>query len=177
MSGKAIGKTLDIGYAGTVSRSQDCIISNRPVNSESEEIMFGQAVVLNADNTISKIKDGDTANKFLGIAVREVKQSTNYLTSAGSYLPEPPADIFERGTIAVKCNNGTPTAGGKVYVRVAINEEISTGVIGEFEAEADEETVEESKVARTLELPNVVFATGKIDANGITEVKILNRNI
>ena len=62
-------------------------------------------------------------------------------------------------------------------MRVAINEEISTGVIGEFEAEADEETVEESKVARTLELPNVVFATGKIDANGITEVKILNRNI
>ncbi len=167
MSGKAIGKTLDIGYAGTVSRSQDCIISNRAVNKESNEIVFGQAVVLEGDNTVRKIKTGDTADKFFGIAIREVKQTTDYISSSGSYLPSSPCEILERGTVVVKCNNGTPKAGGKVYVRIDINESVQKGVVGEFEAVEDTD--------KTVELSNVVFTTGKVDTNGNVEITILTR--
>ena len=177
MSGKVIGKSFDIGYAGTVSKSADAIISQKAVSVQSKEIIYGQAVVLEEDNTIRSVKEGDTEDRVLGVAVREVRQTTDYVSSAGSYLPESAADILERGTIAVKCNRGTPKAGGKVYIRTAKNEAVANGVVGEFEAEADEETVDSQKVLRTIEMTNAVFATGKTDGNGIAEIKILSRNL
>ena len=70
-----------------------------------------------------------------------------------------------RGTATIKCNAGTPKAGGNVYVRI---EESDTGVVGEFEAEQS---------AGNIALENVVFTTGQIDKNNIVEITILSRRI
>lgn len=165
MSGKAIGKNFDLGYAGNASRDRDNIIVSRVVKQGEQDIIFGQAVVLNEDNTIQKIGEENTQEQWIGIAVREVKQTTNYFTSEGAYHEGDTCSILTRGSMTVKCNAGTPKAGGKVYVRV---EENDTGVVGEFEAEQS---------TGNIELENVVFTTGQIDKNNIVEITVLARRI
>lgn len=167
--GYAIGKSLNLGYPGNISRSADAVISNRIVrSSDTANINFGDPVVLNADNTVSAFGATGTAATFLGIAVREVKQNTDYFASQGYYEPGQPCDVAERGTLTVTCNVGTPTAGGAVYVRIATNASIPNGVVGGFEAGADG--------ANTIQLTNAKWKTGKIDANKVAEVTILTRN-
>ncbi|MGG3884345.1 structural cement protein Gp24 [Brevibacillus panacihumi] len=169
MPGKVIGKSLNLGYPGSVSRSADAIITSRLVRDTDEDsIAFGEAVVLNADNTFSKFGAGGTAEAFAGIAVREVKQSTDYFSDQVSYKPGQPCDVIERGSVTVFCNAGTPTAGGDVYVRIAENAAIPTGVIGGFEAAEDG--------ANTVKLNGVKWKTGKLDPNKVAEITILSRN-
>ncbi len=165
MLGKAIGKNFDLGYAGNVSRNRDNVIISRVVKQGEKNILFGQAVVLNEDNTIQKISADNTQQQCIGIAVREVKQTTNYFTSEGAYHSGDTCSILTRGTATIKCNAGTPKAGGNVYVRI---EESDTGVVGEFEAEQS---------AGNIALENVVFTTGQIDKNNIVEITILSRRI
>lgn len=168
MSGKAIGKNFDLGYAGNVSRNRDTVIVARVVKEETESILFGQAVVLNEDNTIQKIGADNTQEQCIGIAVREVKQTTNYITSEGAYHAGDACSILTRGCITVKCNKGTPKAGGKVYVRVEEDENMENGGVGEFEAEQD---------TGNIALENVIFTTGQIDKNNIAEITVLARRI
>lgn len=168
MPGQAIGIQMQYGYPGTFARNGDCIIGNRPVKgSDTVGPNFGEPVVLNADNTFSKFGSAGTAATFAGVAVREVKQTTDYLGSSGQYLPGQPCDVIERGNVSVVCNVGTPTAGGDVYVRITANESIPAGVVGGFEAAADG--------ANTVKLTNAKWATGLKDSNNVTELSILNR--
>ncbi len=69
MLGKAIGKNFDLGYAGNVSRNRDNVIISRVVKQGEKDILFGQAVVLNEDNTIQKISADNTQQQCIGIAV------------------------------------------------------------------------------------------------------------
>lgn len=176
MSGKAIGIELNLGYPGTVSRSVDTIITARKLQSNIQDgketaspVGFGEAVVLNPDNTYSKFRESSTAKDFVGIAVREVKQTTDYYSSAGAYLPNEIMDVLNRGSITVNCNNGTPTAGGKVFIRIKGNQAIPDGKVGQFEAIADADN--------TVEIPNLKWATNKLDKNRVAEVTILTRTI
>lgn len=169
MPGSVIGKSLNFGYAGNISRSADAIIDNRIVKpSDSTNISFGDPVILNGDNTYSKFGATGTAANFGGIAVREVKQSTDYFAAQGYYKPGEPCDVATRGTLTVLCNVGTPTAGGDVYVRITANGSVPAGVVGGFEAAADG--------ANTIKLTGVKWTTGKLDANRIAEVTITQRN-
>jgi len=175
MPGSAVGIELNLGYAGTVSRSVDAIITPRTIKSvvtdgdETEpSILFGEPVILNTDNTYSRFGSSGTVATFAGIAVREVKQATDYYAAAGSYLPGSVMDVLERGSMTVKCNVGTPTAGGKVYIRTVANASIPAGVVGQFEAAADS--------TNTLEITNLRWKTGKMDSNKIAEVTILTRS-
>ena len=168
MPGKAIGKKLNYGFVGTVSRNPDNIIGARRLNADSEKVVFGQAVALNTDNSIALIS-ADNADNFIGFAVRIVKQTTDYMSSQGFYNPGDTVDVLTRGNMTVSCNNGTPTAGGDVYVRVAANAAIPNGVAGEVEAAADGEN--------TVLLDNVKFTTDQIDGNNMTEIAILTRKI
>lgn len=174
MPGSAIGKELNLGYPGTISRSVDTVITARAVKStvsdgnETEaNILFGEPVILNADNTYSRFGSTGTAATFAGIAVREVKQATDYYAGAGAYKPGEVMDTVERGSVTVKCNVGTPTAGGDVFIRTVDNPAKPTGVIGQFEAEADG--------ANSIKIPNVKWKTGKIDSNKVSEITILTR--
>lgn len=167
MPGKVIGKTLDLGYAGTVSRNPDNISIARRVNEDSSKIAFGQAVKLNADNSVSLMGENDSAEDFVGVAIRDVKQSTDYFSVLGHYNANEAINILTRGSMTIKCNRGTPTANGKAYVRIKEDLAAPDGVVGGFEAEADG--------GNTVLVPNVVFTTGQTDTNGIAEITILSR--
>lgn len=244
MPGSTIGKRLNFGYPGNVSRSADAIITNRPVKStDLNNISFGDAAALNSDNTYSKMTatsatlgtaltsssnytsltvsalpaamlagasvllvsgantqtttltadaaSGATtltvasftanfayptstsvivyngADQFAGVAVREVKQSTDYFSAQGEYSPGQPCDVLERGSSTVTCQLGTPTAGGAVYVRIALNGTYPNAVIGGFEAAADS--------TNTIQITNAKWKTGELDANNVAELTITQR--
>jgi hypothetical protein len=169
MPGSVVGKSLNLGYPGSISRSADTIITNRVVKStDTANINFGDPTVLNADNTYSVFGATGTAATFAGIAVLEVKQSTDYFAVQGYYEPGQPCDVAERGSVTVLCNVGTPTAGGDVYVRITANGAIPAGVVGGFEAAADG--------VNTVKLNGIKWKTGKLDANRVAEVTITQRN-
>ncbi|GAB6170557.1 hypothetical protein JCM15765_03840 [Paradesulfitobacterium aromaticivorans] len=169
MPGQAIGIAMNLGYPGSFARNGDCIIMNRLVKAtDAAGPAFGDPAVLNTDNTYSKFGAANVSADLAGIAVREVKQTADYYSSAGVYNPGEPCDVIERGNVAVLCNVGTPTAGGKVYVRITANVAIPAGVVGGLEAAADG--------VNTLELTNCKWATGKIDSNNVAELSILTRN-
>ena len=109
-----------------------------------------------------------TADEFVGIAAREVKSSLNYLNQGqGEYAPAEAVPVFQRGSINVFCQRGTPSLGGKVFVRTTENGSFSTAKVGGFEAEDDS--------GKVVELTNCQWA-GPADANGIAELRILTMN-
>lgn len=168
MPGRVIGIELPLGYPGSFARTPDCIIMNRLVKENGGPIPFGKPVILNGDNTYSAFGTGATAAQFAGIAIREVKQATNYYNqNEVSYLDGQQCDVLERGNIVVKCPKGTPTAGGKVYIRTVANESYPGSQIGDFEAEAD--------TGKTVEVPGLAWTTGKMDGNKCVELTIKNR--
>lgn len=166
MPGAVIGKELNFGYPGNVSRSIDAIITNK---TSKGDIPFGTPVVLNGDNTVSPFNESSTAEEFVGIAIREVKQAINYNTSASGYLDKERTDVIVRGSVCIKVNHGTSVAGGKVYIRIKENPAIPYGFIGGFEAEPDD--------LNTLELNGVRFTSGRLDANKVAEITILDRKM
>ncbi len=168
MSGTAIGISLGLGYAGTPTRQEDNIIRNRISGESSANIVFGAPVVLASDNTYKNWGASNVAADFAGVAVVNVKTNQTAYASgsigSGYYSPKQAVDVLERGSIAVFCKTGTPTAGGKVYIRTVA----ATGKeIGDFEAAADE--------GKNVEITNAKWTTGKIDSSLLAEVTLLSR--
>lgn len=164
-----IGISMPHGYAGSYARQPDMIVNTHPAGG-TEQIVFGAAVEYDSKGDVVPMGAGSTAVKFVGVAVREVKSALNYLDqSVGSYAPGEAVPVFMRGAVNVKCNNGTPALGGKVYVRVVANTGLPTAPVGGFEAVAD------ATAANTVELTNCQWA-GPADANGIAELRILTMN-
>ena len=165
MPGKAIGIIMNNGYAGTVSRTADQVIQNRIAKTD---IAFGQAVILNADNTYSLPTDSTTAADIAGVAVREVVQANTYDPQSNSdYLAGRPCDVLVRGQATVICRRGTPAAGAAVYVRVKENSTYSDSHVGDFEAEADG--------SNSIQINNMEWSTGVMDANRVAEITIKTR--
>lgn len=162
-----IGAQMPNGFAGSYARQPDMIVSTRPVGG-TDQIPFGAALKYDANGGVAAMGGGDAAAQFVGVAAREIKSAVNYLEQGvGAYVPGEAVPVFMRGAINVKCRNGTPKLGGKVYVRVAENAAIPTAAVGGFEAAAD--------AANTVELENCQWA-GPADANGIAELRILTMN-
>lgn len=153
-------KGLYLGFVGNISNEGYSLRSARQVNPDDTlPVAFGETAVLNSDNTYSSLKTFITAggsvksSLAMGIAVSNVNINPAYntagsddvLTPGGVYLPSSIMDLLVQGTINVSCNNGTPTAGGAVYIRTAADPAITAGVVGGLEAIAD---------------PNVVTTTG-----------------
>lgn len=180
MSGSVIQLKMDFGYPGSYSRMPDDIVMQKPVKSDSANILFGQAVILNSDNTYTAGGATLTAENFAGIAVREVKQGIAYsavgvMNEQGEYRPFDPCDVLLRGCTVVKLGAGktsfvNPTAGGQVLYRIAVDgENAPNAKVGDFEAG-------EAEAGKTIALPNVVFTTGEVDSNNVVEVTIKTRN-
>ena len=162
---QTIGQTMAHGYAGSYARQPDMIANTRPAGAD---IAFGAALQYDANGAVVPMGAGSTAENFVGVASREVKSALSYLDQdVGSYAQGEAVPVFMRGAINVKCSVGAPKLGGAVYVRIAANESIPTGVAGGFEAAADG--------ANTVELTNCQWA-GTADANGIAELRILTMN-
>lgn len=158
MPGKTIGTGFDRGYAGNRTRSNDDVVLSRPAG---EAIPFGFPVVLNADNSVSKFTTAHSADQLAGIAAAEVKQPNSYQDQTDvAYNQGDAVDVIVRGGVNVIVGEGTPTAGGQVYLNTGGSDVAFSAV-----------------ATGNVELPNVKFATGKMDANKIAEVTILTRNI
>lgn len=165
MPGKTIGTSLGIGYAGTQSRTADAIIQARVA---AVAIKFGQACVLTNENKWTLVGAGTVATDVAGIAVREVVQANTFDPQSNpDYLPGQVCDVMVRGNCTVKCQRGTPVSGQAVYVRIAANATYPDAVVGGIEAAADG--------ANTIQVPNIEWTTGLMDANGIAEVTIKTR--
>lgn len=165
MPGKAIGISMLSGYAGTQSRTADAIIQNRIAKSN---ISFGHAVVLTNDNKWDNVVEGTTAAQIAGIAVREVVQANTFDPQSNpDYMAETPCDVMVRGNCTVKCQRGTPKSGDAVYVRVKANAAYQDAVVGGLEATAD--------TANTVQVTNIEWTTGVMDANGMAEITIKTR--
>lgn len=162
-----IGANMPHGFAGSYARQPDMIVNTRPAGG-ADQIVFGTPLKYDTNGAVIPMGAASTAAQFVGVAAREIKSALNYLTQGvGAYAPGEAVPVFMRGSINVKCQNGTPALGGKVYVRTAANESIPTGVVGGFEAVADGEN--------TVELTNCQWA-GAADTNGIAELRILTMN-
>lgn len=165
MSGKVIGIAMNVGYPGTQSRQADAIIQNRIANGV---IAFGAPVKLLETNKWEAIGTGATAADVAGIAVREVVQANTYDPQSNpDYVANMPCDVMVRGNCTVKCQRGTPKAGGTVYVRIAANETYPNAVVGGIEALAD--------TTNTIAVANMEFTTGVMDSNGNVEITIKTR--
>jgi hypothetical protein len=165
MPGRTIGIMMNVGYAGTQSRTADAIIQNRIAEGT---IAFGQAVALTDTNKWRLVKTGDTAAVVAGIAVREVVQANTFDPQSNpDYVANVPCDVMVRGNCTVKCQRGTPASGAAVYVRITANNTYPNAVVGGFEAEADD--------ANTIQVTNIEWTTGVMDANGNVEVTIKTR--
>lgn len=165
MPGRTIGIMMNVGYAGTQSRTADAIIQNRIAEGT---IAFGQAVALTDTNKWRLVKTGDTATVVAGIAVREVVQANTFDPQSNpDYVANVPCDVMVRGNCTVKCQRGTPASGAAVHVRITANNAYPNAVVGGFEAEADD--------ANTIQVTNIEWTTGVMDANGNVEVTIKTR--
>lgn len=162
---QVIGTAMTAGFAGSYSRQPDMIVNTRPAGG-SAAIPFGAPLVY-SEGTVVQMGASATAEQFVGVAGREIKSSLTYLEqSPGEYAPGDAVSVFQRGSIQVYCQRGTPALGGAVYVRIAANGSYESAVVGGFEAEADS--------SNTEQLTNCQWG-GAPDANGIAELVILTR--
>lgn len=165
MSGRAIGTSMNMGWAGSQSRQADAIIQNRIADGT---IKFGQAVKLTSANKWKVVATGDQAADVAGIAVREVVQANQFDPQSNpDYVSGYPCDVMTRGNMVVKCQRGTPSAGAAVYVRITANASYEDCVVGGFEASADS--------TNTIQVSNIEWTTGVIDSNKMAEVTIKTR--
>jgi hypothetical protein len=182
MPGTVIQTSMNGGYPGTYARNADCYIEAKEI--KSTDVLgpsFGDPVIQNTDNTYSKFTGNGVATfagttgtmaAFAGVAVREIKQFITYVAAAnGKYEPTQIADVIKRGNVMVVCNVGTPTLDQGVYVRVTANLGIAGSVVGGFEARTDTDN------AKCILITNAKWNTGVIDANLVTELNILSRNL
>ena len=184
MPGTVIGKSLNLGYAGKVSRMPGNKINSRTVKSipngsgvETQPVIpFGACVVTNADNTYSLFGatgtdvSTPTVANFGGIAVSEVKQSMTYgfgaNVSAGSFEPNTPCDVLQQGTATVYCKEGTVTANGLVYIVTVAG---TAAPLGSLVATAT------PAGGTAVQLTNARWVSGKQDTSGIAEIVLLTQ--
>lgn len=165
MAGKVIGISMNAGWPGTQSRTADAIIQNRIA---AGTIKFGQAVALTNQNKWRLVATGDQAADVAGIAVRNVVQANTFDPQSNpDYVANDPCDVLTRGNITVKCQRGTPVAGAAVYVRITANASYPNAVVGGFEASSDS--------TNSVQVSNIEWTTGVVDANGCTEVTVKTR--
>ena len=161
-----IGKDMPHGFAGCYARQPDMIVETRPAGG-SNPIPFGTPLVYGTVPTVVAAGAGFTAAKFAGVAGFEIKSALTYLEQqAGQYAVGEPVSVFQRGSINVKCYDGTPALGGTVYVRTATSDTYTTGVVGGFSAN--------NESGKTVALTNCQWG-GPADANGIAELVILTK--
>ncbi len=168
MKGQVIGTSMPHGYAGSYSRQPDMVVDTAPL-AGNEKIKFGAPVVMGANGAAAPWDAFSTAEKFWGVAVREVKSAMDFLNqNEGEYRTGEAVPVLKRGCVNVICQSGTPVPGGTVYVRTAANSAKPKLAIGGFEAAEDKSDT----TTYTVALTNAQWK-GTADANGVAELRIL----
>ena len=157
---QTIGLNMSHGFSGSYARQPDMIVNTAPLGG-TEIIPFGTPLVRGENGAVLPMGTGNTGNQFIGVAGREVKSPAEFFSqSVGQYAPEEAVSVFQRGCINVKCQKGSPSIDGTVYVRVAAS---GNYIVGGFEAEADG--------TNTVTLVNAQW-NGPADNNGVAELRI-----
>ena len=157
---QTIGLNMSHGFSGSFARQPDMIVNTAPLGG-TEIIPFGTPLVRGENGVVLPMGTGNTGNQFIGVAGREVKSPAEFFNqNVGQYAPEEAVSVFQRGCINVKCQKGSPSIDGTVYVRVS---ESGSYVVGGFEAEADG--------TNTVALSNAQW-NGPADNNGVAELRI-----
>lgn len=157
---QTIGLNMSHGFSGSYARQPDMIVNTAPLGGTGS-IPFGTPLVRGENGVVLPMGTGNTGNQFIGVAGREVKSPAEFFNqNAGQYAPEEPVSVFQRGCINVKCQKGSPSIDGTVYIRVTAS---GNYVVGGFEAEADG--------ANTVALSNAQW-NGPADSNGVAELRI-----
>ena len=157
---QTIGLNMSHGFSGSYARQPDMIVNTAPLGG-TEIIPFGTPLVRGENGAVLPMGTGNTGGQFIGVAGREVKSPAEFFNqNVGQYAPEEPVSVFQRGCINVKCQKGSPSIDGTVYVRVTAS---GNYVVGGFEAEADG--------ANTVALSNAQW-NGPADSNGVAELRI-----
>ena len=152
MAGKVLKFTN--GYPGEVTRSIDTIIESIVSGEASASITFGAVVALSSGAVVNV--DASHLN-IIGIAKRTIKTEETYGGNDPVYKAKEMVDVIKRGTVAVLVSNGSPVAGGTVYVVKA------TGAI---RTSADS--------TNTVEMTGWKFKGGK-DDNNVAEIVLTER--
>ena len=157
---QTIGLNMSHGFAGSYARQPDMIVNTAPLGGTTV-IPFGTPLVRGENGAVLPMGTGNTGGQFIGVAGREVKSPAEFFNqNVGQYAPEEPVSVFQRGCINVKCQKGSPSIDGTVYVRVAAS---GSYVVGGFEAEADG--------TNTVALSNAQW-NGPADNHGVAELRI-----
>lgn len=157
---QTIGLNMSHGFSGSYARQPDMIVNTAPLGG-TEIIPFGTPLVRGENGVVLPMGTGNTGNQFIGVAGREVKSPAEFFSqNVGQYAPEEPVSVFQRGCINVKCQKGSPSIDGTVYVRVTAS---GNYVVGGFEAEADG--------TNTVALVNAQW-NGPADNHGVAELRI-----
>lgn len=95
------------GMAGSYARQPDMIINTKPAGGEAPSISVWR-LIYDSNKNVVLPATGATAAQFVGIAAREINTALNYLEQTpGQYAPGDAVPVFQRGSINVKCQNGT----------------------------------------------------------------------
>ena len=157
---QTIGLNMSHGFAGSYARQPDMIVNTAPLGGTAV-IPFGTPLVRGENGAVLPMGTGSTGNQFIGVAGREVKSPAEFFNqNVGQYAPEEPVSVFQRGCINVKCQKGSPSIDGTVYVRVTTS---GNYLVGGFEAEADG--------TNTVALSNAQW-NGPADNRGVAELRI-----
>ena len=164
MKGQVIGRTMQHGHAGSYARQPDMIVDSEPLGGD-RDVPFGSPVVRGENGAAMAWAEDSTAEKFWGIAVREVKSALDFMNqNVGVYCLGEAIPVMKRGCVNVICQAGTPAPGGAVYIRTKADGAKPGAVVGGFEAAAD--------AGNNAALTNVQWK-GTADANGVAELRIL----
>jgi hypothetical protein len=162
----AFAYRMGAGFAGDVNRTHPFSATPNLQDATTPVRLYGDPCVVNtAANTVRGFTAGDTAiTRMYGVAVRPFptqQSTTSQGLGAGAASTSQPLDVLDSGFIMVKCNVGTPTKDGLVYVWCAASS--GSHVQGGFEAAATG--------GSTAAIANARF-NGPPDANGICEIRV-----
>ena len=161
MGAQVIGETLGRGYKGTYSREN---IHKAVTGIAGAALTVGQAVKYDENGKIVPMGAGDTAEVFLGVVVRNVKQAMVIDQTVEAYKENEVVPVLTMGNIIVEVEgDGDTSRNSSVYIQVA-DGDVKT--VGAFTGKED------TTAANSVKLTNARF-NGTRDADNLAELSIL----
>lgn len=171
----AIGYRMGAGWPGDIVTAEGKRIEPVKNSVAAPVLLYGNGCLVDtATNSVRQMTGTDnnaSASKLYGILVRPnpiQQQSASDLNAAfGPGVPPAgqPVDVMREGSIIVKCNTGTPTKDGAVYIWCTAA--AGNDVPGQFRASAS--------AGNTMLVSNARF-NGPPDSNGYATLQIWQRD-
>ena len=161
MGAQVIGETLGRGYKGTYSREN---IHKVVTGIAAADLTVGQAVKYDGTGKITAMGAGDTADKFLGVVVRSVKQATTINQTVETYAKGDVVPVITMGNVIVEVLGSTDTSrNSSPYIQITAGDVSTVGAwVGKADGTPD----------NTIEIKNARF-NGVRDADRLAELSIL----